>query len=112
MSQDTHQPVPSMTDLTAMVATEVERQIGALKADFSKAIDEVRERTVDNRCTIVVFSGDLDKVIASFVIATGAAAVLHHHALLERGREMFGDHPCPHVRRAARGKGHDDANGF
>ena len=74
MSQDTDRPVTPTTDLTAMVATEVERQIGALKADFSKAIDEVRERTVDNRCTIVVFSGDLDKVIASFVIATGAAA--------------------------------------
>jgi peroxiredoxin family protein len=35
---------------------------------------EVRERTVDNRATLVVFSGDLDKVLAAFVIATGAAA--------------------------------------
>ncbi|MBK5256531.1 MAG: DsrE/DsrF/DrsH-like family protein [Vicinamibacteria bacterium] len=35
---------------------------------------EVRERTVDDAATIVVFSGDLDKVLAGFVIATGAAA--------------------------------------
>jgi len=34
----------------------------------------VRERTVDDAATIVVFSGDLDKVLAGFVIATGAAA--------------------------------------
>ena len=35
---------------------------------------EVRERTVDDAATIVVFSGELDKVLAGFVIATGAAA--------------------------------------
>ncbi|MCX7643239.1 MAG: DsrE/DsrF/DrsH-like family protein [Armatimonadetes bacterium] len=29
----------------------------------------------DNKVSIIVFSGDLDKVLASFVIATGAAAV-------------------------------------
>jgi peroxiredoxin family protein len=34
----------------------------------------VHERTVDNRCSIILFSGDLDKAMASFVLATGAAA--------------------------------------
>ena len=34
----------------------------------------VIERTVDDRATLVVFSGDLDKAIAAMVIATGAAA--------------------------------------
>jgi peroxiredoxin family protein len=28
----------------------------------------------NNQCTIVVFSGDMDKVFAAFIIATGAAA--------------------------------------
>lgn len=28
----------------------------------------------NNRCSIVVFSGDMDKVMAAFIIATGAAA--------------------------------------
>jgi peroxiredoxin family protein len=74
MKQDANVPVPPAADLTGLIAAEVERQVGALKASLEGAIDEVRERTVDNRCTIVVFSGDLDKVLASFVIATGAAA--------------------------------------
>jgi peroxiredoxin family protein len=37
-------------------------------------IQAVRERTVDDAATIVVFSGDLDKALAGLVIATGAAA--------------------------------------
>jgi peroxiredoxin family protein len=41
---------------------------------MERKLAELRERTVDNRATLVVFSGDLDKVLAGFVIATGAAA--------------------------------------
>ena len=52
------------------LADLVERQIAPLR----KELAEVRERTVDNRATLVVFSADLDKVLAAFVIATGAAA--------------------------------------
>ncbi len=36
---------------------------------------EVEERQPEDRVSLVVFSGDLDKVLAAFVIATGAAAV-------------------------------------
>ncbi len=74
MSRDANVLASPTPDVSALVAAEVERQLAAVKADLTRAIDEVRERTVDNRCTIVVFSGDLDKVLASFVIATGAAA--------------------------------------
>ncbi len=74
MSRDADVLASPTPDVAALVAAEVERQLAAVKADLTRAIDEVRERTVDNRCTIVVFSGDLDKVLASFVIATGAAA--------------------------------------
>jgi peroxiredoxin family protein len=57
-----------------LVATEVERQMRVLRDDVEKQLAELRERTVENRATLVVFSGDLDKVLAGFVIATGAAA--------------------------------------
>lgn len=65
---------PSSVDLKALVAAEVARQLGAARKEIDRRIDEVRERTVDNRATLIVFSGDLDKVLASLVIATGAAS--------------------------------------
>ena len=61
-------------DVQGLVAAEVERQVKALREEMDAKIAEVRERTVDDAATIVVFSGDLDKVLAGFVIATGAAA--------------------------------------
>jgi peroxiredoxin family protein len=64
--------IPS--DLSALVSAEVARQVGELKAQLERSIAEVRERTPDDRAALVVFSGDLDRVMAAFVIATGAAA--------------------------------------
>jgi peroxiredoxin family protein len=61
-------------EIVALVSAEVARQLGATRAEIDRALAEVRERTVDDRAAIVVFSGDLDRVMASFVIATGAAA--------------------------------------
>ena len=61
-------------DVQGLVAAEVERQMKALREEMDAKIAAVRERTVDDAATIVVFSGDLDKVLAGFVIATGAAA--------------------------------------
>ena len=43
-------------------------------AEIRKEIAELRERVPEDRATLVVFSGDLDRAIAAFVIATGAAA--------------------------------------
>jgi peroxiredoxin family protein len=56
------------------VAAEVERQVTALRREMDAKIAEVRARTVDDAATIVVFSGDLDKAVAGFVMAAGAAA--------------------------------------
>jgi len=64
--------IPS--DLSALVSAEVAKQVGELKAELERSIAEVRERTPDDRAALVVFSGDLDRVMAAFVIATGAAA--------------------------------------
>ncbi|HEV7734193.1 MAG TPA: DsrE/DsrF/DrsH-like family protein [Candidatus Binatia bacterium] len=61
-------------DLAALVSAEVTRQLGGLRTELERQIAEVRERTPDDRASLVVFSGDLDKVLAAFVIATGAAA--------------------------------------
>jgi peroxiredoxin family protein len=44
-------------------------------ASLEQAHQELRGELPDNRVSLVVFSGDLDKVLAAFVIATGAAAV-------------------------------------
>jgi peroxiredoxin family protein len=50
---------------------ELEARLAKLEA----AQAELRSELPDNRVSLVVFSGDLDKVLAGFVIATGAAAV-------------------------------------
>jgi peroxiredoxin family protein len=61
-------------ELASLVAAEVSRQVGALRSDLEQALGELRERAPENRAALVVFSGDLDRVMAAFVIATGAAA--------------------------------------
>ena len=43
--------------------------------EFQAQIDTLKNQTPDNKLSIIVFSGDLDKVLASFVIATGAVAM-------------------------------------
>jgi len=63
-----------MAEVRDLVAAEVARQTSALRHDLEAMIAEVRARTADDAATIVVFSADLDKVLAGFVIATGAAA--------------------------------------
>jgi peroxiredoxin family protein len=61
-------------EIQGVVAAEVERQLKAFRDEMEGKLAEVRERTADDAATIVVFSGDLDKVLAAFVLATGAAA--------------------------------------
>lgn len=55
----------------------VER-LGALEerlAQLEAQLQQVREELPENRVSIIVFSGDLDKVLPAFIIATGAAAM-------------------------------------
>jgi peroxiredoxin family protein len=61
-------------ELSSLVAAEVSRQVGSLRSELERALEELRERTPEDRAALVVFSGDLDRVLAAFVIATGAAA--------------------------------------
>ena len=64
----------AVPDVNRAVAAEVERQMKSFREEMEAKLAEVRERTVDDRASLVIFSGDLDKVLAGFVIATGAAA--------------------------------------
>jgi peroxiredoxin family protein len=43
--------------------------------NLEKRLAEVEERALEDRVSLIVFSGDLDRVMAAFVIATGAAAM-------------------------------------
>ena len=62
MNADTPAVAP---DVRSLVTAEVERQVKALREEVEAKIAEVRERTVDDAATIVVFSSDLDKVKAA-----------------------------------------------
>src|SRR5262249_3396426 len=60
----------------------VERQVSAglarLQASIDQALAQIRTTSPaapTNRATLVVFSGELDRVMAAFTIATGAAAM-------------------------------------
>src|SRR5512134_550167 len=43
--------------------------------DLEKRLAHVEGQVAEDRVALVVFSGDLDRVLAAFVIATGAAAM-------------------------------------
>ena len=43
--------------------------------ELEQRLSTLEERAPEDRVSIIVFSGDLDRVLASFVIATGAAAM-------------------------------------
>ena len=50
---------------------QVEAQIDDLKTQ----LEAMQKRTAENKLAMVVFSGELDKVLAALVIATGAVAM-------------------------------------
>jgi len=43
--------------------------------ELKSQIEAVSKKTAENRLAMIVFSGDLDKVLAAFIIATGAVAM-------------------------------------
>jgi len=43
--------------------------------EFEKRLAHIEGQVAEDRVALVVFSGDLDRVLAAFVIATGAAAM-------------------------------------
>ncbi|MCA9970058.1 MAG: DsrE/DsrF/DrsH-like family protein [Anaerolineales bacterium] len=67
--------------LTENVTAATNLDIGALLARIEMLeqrvaeLEEAPAQDVEDRLSMVVFSGDLDKAIAAFIIATGAAAM-------------------------------------
>ena len=59
-----------MTVIPQPTTHDLIREIEALRQEVA----ELRERTPQDKAAIIVFSGDLDKLLASMVLATGAAA--------------------------------------
>ncbi len=43
--------------------------------DFAKELSELKKRVPENKVSIVLLSGDFDKAMAAFMMATGAAAM-------------------------------------
>ena len=43
--------------------------------ELTRRLADLEERAPEDRVAIVVFSGDLDRVLAAFIIGTGAAAL-------------------------------------
>jgi peroxiredoxin family protein len=62
-------PTTEVIDTQALLAriTELEQRVAALEQSPAQGIED--------RLAMVVFSGDLDKAIAAFIIATGAASM-------------------------------------
>ena len=50
---------------------ELEKQFAELKSQ----LDALSNQSPENKLSLIVFSGDLDKALAAFVIATGAVAM-------------------------------------
>lgn len=59
-----------MTSVMEPTTAELIRQIESLREEIA----ELREQAPLDKAAIVVFSGDLDRLLASLVLATGAAA--------------------------------------
>jgi peroxiredoxin family protein len=73
----------------------LEEKVEALE----KRLREVEERAPEDRVSLIVFSGDLDRVLAAFIIATGAAAMGQQVSMfftfwglsvLKKGRKLSG----------------------
>ncbi len=60
--------------MTAVATTETAID-PAVRAYVDERLAELRARQPDDRVTLVVFSGELDRNLAALVIATGAAAM-------------------------------------
>ena len=54
-----------------MDTQNIENQIEELKS----RLDAVDKKTAENKLAMIVFSGDLDKALVAFIIATGAVAM-------------------------------------
>ena len=60
------------------IAARVDRILPELRKEMTRTLSQCQHHNaspVSNRATLVAFSGDMDKLMAAFIIATGAAAM-------------------------------------
>jgi peroxiredoxin family protein len=65
-TQEVEQPGEGMLKME-----EVQQQI----ADLKNQLESLSKDTAENKLSMIVFSGELDKALAAFIIATGAVAM-------------------------------------
>ncbi|HVE82814.1 MAG TPA: DsrE/DsrF/DrsH-like family protein [Myxococcales bacterium] len=61
-------------ELQALVSAEVARQVAEATAPLKAELERLNDRAPLEKASLVVFSGDLDRLLAALSIATGAAA--------------------------------------
>jgi len=77
MAMTETRPTTLQEVVTAERISALEERLAQLEAQMQ----QVREELPEDRASIIVFSGDLDKVLPAFIIATGAAAMGMHVSL-------------------------------
>ncbi|MNS46703.1 DsrE/DsrF-like family protein [compost metagenome] len=73
MSNDTMTPTPEGA-LAAMLQA-FEARLSTIEAKVDAEVAAIKEQLPEDKASIIVFSGDLDKTLAAFIIATGAATM-------------------------------------
>lgn len=66
---------PTEEQVRRWIREELAQGFDGRLEQLEEEVKRLAPRTVSNRATLVVFSGDMDKVLAGLVIATGAAAM-------------------------------------
>jgi peroxiredoxin family protein len=77
-NSDTKEISPSLLSyINETIAAKVSEKFDSLRPQIEQALRNCHRggKQTSNRATIVVFSGEMDKLLAAFVIATGAAAM-------------------------------------
>ena len=60
------------TDVSALTIEQLQQQVESLREE----LEEIKSSSLpEDKLSMVVFSGDLDKLLAAFIIATGAMAM-------------------------------------
>ena len=67
-------PVDTLSPSASTLSPDPSDRLAALEARLA-ALEDHPSQSTEDRVAMVVFSGDLDKAIAAFIIATGAAAM-------------------------------------
>jgi peroxiredoxin family protein len=71
MAQNTAEKMEQEPGDVSLKLELLQEQLSGIKAD----IEAMKEQSPENKLSMIVFSGDLDKILASFIIATGATAM-------------------------------------